>query len=116
VTADQRTLLAAPPPPPRLRLLPPFDPLLSGRDRALLVPDPARRRVLWRALGAPGAVLADGEVVGTWRPRASGKKLTLEVAPFDGGGWPGLDDEAERVAAARGLRLDGISQVSTPVS
>ncbi len=108
VAADRRDLLADPPTPPRLRLLAPFDPLLSGRDRALLVPDPARRRVLWPALGHPGAVLADGEVVGTWRPQASGKKLALAVTAFEGGSWPGLDDEAERVAAARGLRLAGI--------
>ncbi len=110
VAADRLDLLADPPTPPRLRLLPPFDPLLAGRDRALLVPDPARRRVLWPALGHPGAVLADGEVVGTWRPQASGKKLTLAVTRFDGGSWPGPDDEAlhdeaQRVAAARSLRL-----------
>jgi hypothetical protein len=92
-----------------LRLLPPFDPLLAGRDRALLVPDTARRRVLWPALGHPGAVLADGEVVGTWRPQASGKTLTLTVTPFEDGPWPGLEEEAERVAAARGLRLADVA-------
>lgn len=105
VAADRLDLLADPPEPPRLRLLPPFDPLLAGRDRAVLVPDVERRRALWPPLGHPGAVLADGEVVGTWRPQASGKKLTLALTLFDGGPWPGLDDEAERVAAARGLRL-----------
>ncbi len=110
VAADRLDLLADPPPPPRLRLLPPFDPLLAARDRALLVPDAERRRALWPALGHPGAVLADGEIVGTWRPQAAGKKLTLSVTAFDGGSWPGLDDEAERVAAARGLRLAGIGQ------
>ncbi len=108
VAADRLALLADPPPPPRLRLLPPFDPLLAGRDRALLVPETERRRTLWPPLGHPGAVLADGEVVGTWRPRASGTKLTLTVTAFVGGSWPGLDDEAERVAAARGLRLAGV--------
>ena len=100
--------VADPPAPPRLRLLPPFDPLIAGRDRALLVPETERRRVLWPALGHPGAVLADGEVVGTWRPQASGKKLTLTVTAFVGGAWPGLDEEAARVAAARGLRLAGM--------
>jgi hypothetical protein len=110
VAADRLDLLDDPPPPPDLRLLPPFDPLLTGRDRALLVPDPERRRALWPALGQPGAVLARGEVVGTWRPQASGKKLTLAVTAFDGGSWPGLDDEAVRVAAARGLRLAGVSR------
>jgi hypothetical protein len=111
--ADQLALLADPPPPPHLRLLPPFDPLLTGRDRALLVPDPARRRALWPTLGQPGAVLVDGEVVGTWRPRASGKTLTLAVTAFEDGSWSGPDDEAlhdeaGRVATARGLRPTGI--------
>lgn len=111
VAAERLDLLADPPAPPRLRLLPPFDPLLAGRDRALLVPAVEHRRVLWPALGHPGAVLADGEVVGVWRPRAVGKKLTLEVTAFDGGPWPGLDDEAERVAVARGLRPASVRMV-----
>ncbi|MCD2194056.1 winged helix DNA-binding domain-containing protein [Actinomycetospora endophytica] len=105
VAPDRLDLLTDPPTPPRLRLLPPFDPLLAGRDRALLVPETGRRRTLWPSLGHPGAVLADGEVVGTWRPQASGRTLTLAVTAFDDGSWSGLDEEAERVAAARGLRL-----------
>lgn len=109
VTADALEALADPPPPPGLRLLPPFDPLLAARDRALLVPDRERRRVLWPALGHPGAVLAGGEVVGTWRPAASGKRLTLAVTASDDVPRPALDDEAERVAAARGLRLTGVT-------
>jgi Winged helix DNA-binding domain len=113
VTSDRLDLLTDPPMPPRLRLLPPFDPLLAGRDRALLVPEVERRRALWPSLGHPGAVLADGEVVGTWRPQASGKKLTLAVTAFDGGPWPGLDEEAERVAAARGLRLADVRKGSS---
>ena len=108
VVPDALERLADPPTPPGLRLLPPFDPLLSGRDRKLLVPDDARRRLLWPALGHPGAVLAGTEIVGTWRPSASGKKLSLAVTAFDDLP-PGLDDEAERVAAARGLRLAGVT-------
>lgn len=30
--------------------------------------------LLWRMLGRPGAVVADGEILGTWRPRASGPR------------------------------------------
>ncbi|MDL5157633.1 winged helix DNA-binding domain-containing protein [Actinomycetospora termitidis] len=107
VATDDVDRLVDPPSPPELRLLPPFDPMLSARDRALLVPDTERRRALWPALGHPGAVLAGTEVVGTWRPSASGKKLTLTVS----GDVPRplLDDEAERVAAARGLRLAAVT-------
>jgi hypothetical protein len=62
------------------RLLPSGDPyvLLRGTDRDLLVPDPGRRRALWPARVWPGAVLVDGEIVGTWR-RA---EATLTVQPW----------------------------------
>lgn len=105
--------LADPPAPDPVRLLPPFDPLLQVRDRELLVPDPDRRRELYRVLGNPGAVLADGEVVGTWRPRASGRRLALAVTEFEP--WSPdvrarVDEEAERVAAARGLQPAGVTR------
>ena len=45
--------------------------LLQGADRELLVPDPDQRQQLWTPRVWPGAVLIDGEVVGTWR-RAAG--------------------------------------------
>ncbi len=91
-----------------VRLLGPFDLFLQGRDRDLVVPDPAARKDLWRMLGRPGAVLAGDEVVGSWRPRASGRKLRLAVSIWDGGGPPvGLDAEAERLAAFRGVSFAG---------
>jgi hypothetical protein len=51
------------------RLLPSGDSyfLLWGADRELLVPDPASRPLLWTSRVWPGAILARGEVVGTWR-------------------------------------------------
>lgn len=91
-----------------MRLLGPFDLFLQGRDRELVVPDPAARKDLWRPLGRPGAVLARDELVGSWRPRVSGKRLRLAVSIWDGGEPPaGLAAEAERLAAFRGLSFDG---------
>jgi hypothetical protein len=91
-----------------VRLLGPFDLFLQGRDRDLVVPDPAARKDLWRTLGRPGAVLAGDEIVGSWRPRASGRKLRLAVSIWDGGDAPvGIDAEAERLAAFRGLSFAG---------
>jgi len=51
------------------RLLPSGDAyfLLQGADRELLVPDSDRRRELWTPRVWPGAVLVEGEIVGTWR-------------------------------------------------
>jgi len=51
------------------RLLPSGDTLflLQGRERELLVSDPANRARLWTSRVWPGAVLVGGEVCGTWR-------------------------------------------------
>jgi len=59
------------------RLLPSGDTyyLLQGVDRELLVPDAVNRGRLWTSRVWPGAVLLDGEIVGTWR--RSGHKLTV---------------------------------------
>lgn len=88
-----------------VRLLPPMDPYLQARDRTLIVPDPVARKQLWKILGNPGALLADGEVLGTWRPKASGKKLTITVetfAPLPKPVRTAVDAEAARIAELRG--------------
>jgi hypothetical protein len=88
-----------------LRLLGPFDLFLQSRDRELVVRDEAARKDLWRTLGRPGGILVGHEVRGTWRPRASGRKLRLLVdawAPL-----PDLTEQAERLAAFRGVTFDG---------
>lgn len=41
--------------------------LLQGADRELLVPEERHRRALWTSRVWPGALLVDGEIVGTWR-------------------------------------------------
>lgn len=55
--------------PAPARLLPSGDAyfLLHGGDRRLLVPDGDRQKLLWTPRVWPGAVLAGGEIVGTWR-------------------------------------------------
>lgn len=68
--------------PAGARLLPPHDPYLQQRDRAILVPQQEHRRELWRTSGSPGAVLCDGEIVGIWRPRKKGTDLRLDVRTY----------------------------------
>ncbi|RLP89484.1 winged helix DNA-binding domain-containing protein [Micromonospora sp. BL4] len=103
--ADALDALTGAPAPRLVRLLPPGDPLLAGRDRDLLVPVREHQRQLWRAIGNPGALLVDGEVVGTWRARQAGKgRLELTVQAFSALSARvrrEIDAEAVTVAAAR---------------
>lgn len=96
-------LLAAP--APRLtRLLPRSDPWLVARDRSVTVPDKARHKALWPVIGQPGAVLVDGEVVGTWRTKATERRLTVTVDAFDAlrpARRKEVEQAAERIAACR---------------
>ena len=92
------------PEPDAVRLLGPFDPYLQARDRDLMVPDKALHKLLWPVLGRPGAVLVDGEVAGVWRPKTSGRRLTLTVesfGPLRPAVWRQVEDEAQRVAEVR---------------
>src|SRR5881275_327395 len=50
-----------------VRLLPAGDPYLASADRALLVPQPRFQSELWPKSVWPGALLVNGELVGTWR-------------------------------------------------
>ncbi len=86
-------------------LLGPFDLFLQARDRPLLAEDPARAKALWPVLGRPGAVLADGEVTGTWRPRKAGSSLTVAVELWTPLTREAVTEAAERLAAFRGVVL-----------
>ncbi|MEU1969152.1 winged helix DNA-binding domain-containing protein [Micromonospora sediminicola] len=93
------------------RLLGPFDLFLQAKDRATVAPDAARAKELWPVLGRPGAVLVDGELVGTWRPRKSGRTFRVSVEP-----WQKLSEsrrravveQAERLAAHRSVSLASV--------
>ena len=56
-----------------VRLLPSGDAyfLLQGADREILVPDPVHRAELWTPRVWPGAILLEGDIVGTWRRAGS---------------------------------------------
>lgn len=108
VLADDLDALteAVPAGPPRtVRLVGPYDPYLQLRDRELLTTDEGRRKGLWPVLGRPGAIVADGEVIGTWRPRTSGRKLVVRIAPWgplQAGDRALVEAQAERLATHRG--------------
>lgn len=96
-----------------VRLLGGYDLMLQGRDRALLVPDKSRHKALWPVLGRPGAVLVGAEVVGMWRPKATGDRFTLRLELWENVSRrrrAELEMQAERLASHRRLRLVGIDE------
>ena len=103
--ADDKPALADAAQAAGVRLLPNLDPLNAGRDRELLVPDPAVRRRIWTALGGPGTVLVSGEVAGLWRPAKKGKRLLITIEPLSDLATAAKEElaaEAERIAPFRG--------------
>lgn len=105
--SDRLDALRAAQSPRFVRLLPPSDPFLQARDRALVVPEQVRQSAVWRPIANPGALLIDGEVAGVWRSRASGAKLTVSITAFDP--LPNrirsaIREEAARVATVRDRR------------
>jgi hypothetical protein len=91
--------------PSSVRLLPPYDSYLDQRDRETLLPDKATHSRVWRSLGNPGVVLADGQVAGLWRPQKKGKRLTLTVetlTPVSRGIRAEIEAEAALLAPYRG--------------
>jgi len=103
LTEDLDALRSAPK-PKGVRLLPPRDPYTQMRDRETIV-DKKYHREVWKSVGEPGAVLANGKIIGIWRPRKSGRKLTVIIKTFDS--LPdrdnkSLQDEAEQVTPLRG--------------
>lgn len=77
LTSDEAEFRSTQEPSTPTRLLPSGDTffLLQGDERELLVPDAAKRDLLWTSRVWPGAVLINGGVTGTWR--RSKDKLTV---------------------------------------
>jgi winged helix DNA-binding protein len=103
LAADEPDVRAEPTPPAPARLLPSGDAyfLLDGAERDLLVPDPARRPLLWTPRVWPGALLVGGEVAGTWRRATHVVRIEL---------WDRLSPAAREAveAEARSLPLPGV--------
>ena len=94
-------------PPDVVRLLGSHDLLLQTRNRDLLVPDASRHKALWPVIGRPGAVLVGTDIVGTLAPAGLRPGLTLRLdlwASPTQAVRARIEDEAERLAAHRGVR------------
>jgi hypothetical protein len=99
---EDREELEAPPAAEGVRLLPPGDPYLQTPNRALLAPDPALRKRMFRPVASPGAVLSDGRLAGLWRIEARGRRATVTVEPLRRLRRGDLEEEALRAAGLRG--------------
>jgi hypothetical protein len=80
---DDATRFMSPRTPAGVRFLPPHEPLLQMRDRETLVPDKSWHRKLWRTVGNPGILLAEGNAVAAWRSRKSGKRMDITIEQFE---------------------------------
>ena len=98
LTRDEPGFRATPQPAAPARLLPSGDAyaLLQGADRELLVTDADGRRELWTPRVWPGAVLVEGEIVGTWR--RSQDKVAIQI-------WRRLSDARRDAVEAEAMSL-----------
>lgn len=104
ILTDDLDALQSLPIPEGVRLLPPRDPYTQLRDRQTIV-DKRHHKELWKPVGDPGAVLVDGKIVGRWRPRKSGRNLTITIRTFESlkeRDRNRVQAEAERLAPLRG--------------
>jgi hypothetical protein len=95
-----------------VRLLPAYDPLLAPVDRTTLLASENERKIVFRILGNPGAVLCDGEIVAAWRGKKKGARLEIEVQPL--AAWKRrciglLEAEAQGLALVRGCSSAAVS-------
>ena len=79
-----------------VRLLPAGDPFLASADRALLVPQPRFRSELWPNSVWPGALLVDGDLVGTWR-RPVGRVTVRAWRPLEPEVKEAVEEEVSRM-------------------
>jgi hypothetical protein len=102
-----------PPAEPHVRLLPGFDEFLLGyTDRSDVLDAAHAPHIVPGGNGVfKPTVVAGGQVVGTWRKRATARALHIEIASFRplDGLEEALRHEAERVAVASGLPLASLA-------
>jgi len=109
---DDRSRLETPAIPSGVRLLPPYDSYLDQRDRETLLPDKATHPRVWRILGNPGVVLAEGQVAALWRPQKKGKRLILSIeglAPISRETRAAIEAEAVLLAPHRGCAAAAVT-------
>ena len=98
LASDEPELTAGPGEPAPARFLPSGDALflLQGPDRELLIPDAGSRARLWTPRVWPGALLVDGEIIGTWR-RSHGRVTIQPWRPVSAAERHAVETEASNL-------------------
>ncbi|HYM58872.1 MAG TPA: crosslink repair DNA glycosylase YcaQ family protein [Solirubrobacteraceae bacterium] len=89
--------------PERRPVIPPGDRYLQAPNRALLAPEAALRRRLFRPVASPGVVVKDGRLAGLWRVKARGKKDEIAIEKLRRLSRKDVEEEAGRIAELRGV-------------
>ncbi|WP_418576966.1 winged helix DNA-binding domain-containing protein [Hungatella sp.] len=85
-----------------LLLLGGHDPYLDQRDRAVLQPDKALQKQIWKLVANPGAVVYRGEVIGIWTTKKKAKGMDIKMTLWnEAAGKTPLQNLAEEFAAFR---------------
>ncbi len=80
---DTDRLLHAQTDPARLCLLGAHDPYLDLRDRAVILPETGRQRLVWKTVANPHVILRGGLVVGIWTVRTQNAKIRIDMTLWD---------------------------------
>ena len=110
ISTEDLDALQSSPTPKGVHLLPPRDPFTQFRDRDTIVGKKYQKDIR-KTVGDPGSVLVDGKVIGVWRPRKGGEKLTVTLETFRtllARKRSLLQSEAEQVAGLRGAALEDV--------
>jgi len=77
-----------------------------------------RQKEVWKIIGNPGVLLADGEIAATWRTKATGRKrLDFTISAFETlppAVRKAAEAETDRVATARGFPTSASPGPSAP--
>ena len=99
-----------PAPAGAVRLLPAFDQWVVGASRGVpgAIPDGAKERIYRQAGWLSPVLLVDGRMAGVWRHERKGRRLVVEVEPFErlpAASRTACEAEAERLAGFLGGEL-----------
>lgn len=91
LSADKESLFSSEPPQRKLLLLGAHDPYLDQRDRTIVQPDTSLHKRIWKTVANPGAIVHDGEIIGTWTSKSKAGILDVKASL-----WAALDNERVR--------------------